>query len=98
MNRFVLTETAESDLNLIWEYVARRGDIDAANRVVHEIHEAIVQLSEMPGMGHKRPDLTERPYRFWTVYSYAVVYEPDSSPLEVIRILSWYRDLPGILE
>ena len=98
MSRFVLTEKADEDLNLIWEYIAGQGDIDAADRVGQEILAAILQLSEMPDMGHRRPDLTQRQYRFWTVHSYAIVYDPESSPLNIVRVLSWYRDLPGILE
>jgi plasmid stabilization system protein ParE len=98
VNRFVLTEKAEEDLNLIWEYIADQSAIEAADKVAQEIFAAITKLTEMPGMGHRRPDLTERPFRFWTVHSYAIVYEPESSPLEIVRILSWYRDLPKILE
>lgn len=33
MSRFVLTEKAEEDLNLIWEYIANQGAIEAQTRL-----------------------------------------------------------------
>jgi plasmid stabilization system protein ParE len=52
----------------------------------------------MPQMGHKREDLTDRPVRFWSVFSYLVVYDPVSSPLAVIAILHGARDVEELLK
>jgi len=49
-------------------------------------------------MGHLREDLTERPLKFWGIYSYLIVYDPASSPLSVIAILREARDVEQILK
>jgi antitoxin ParD1/3/4/toxin ParE1/3/4 len=55
------------------------------------------RLAEMPEMGHLREDLAEEPLRFWPVYSYLIIYRPDRNPLEVVRVLSGYRDIADLL-
>lgn len=55
------------------------------------------RLAEMPEMGHSREDLADEPLRFWPVHSYLIIYRPDRSPLEVVRVLSGYRDIAELL-
>ena len=88
---------ARLDLLEIWEHVAE-DDVDTADRVEQEIQQAILMLSGNPGLGHLRRDLTSKPVRFWAVYSYLVIYDPDSRPLEIVRILSGYRDVAVLLK
>jgi hypothetical protein len=38
-------------------------------------------------------DLTARPVKFWTVYSYLIVYDPTGSPITVIAVLHSARDV-----
>ena len=52
----------------------------------------------MPAMGHTREDLTQQPVKFWSVYSYLVVYDPASSPLTVIAVLHGARDIENLLK
>jgi len=58
---------------------------------------ACASLANTPYLGHKREDLTPRPLRFWPVGSYLIIYKPDTKPLEILRILSGYRDVAGLL-
>jgi plasmid stabilization system protein ParE len=47
-----------------------------------------------------RPDLTPLPVRFWAAlpyHNYFIVYDPETEPLRVIRIIHAARDLPSIL-
>lgn len=49
---------------------------------------------------HVREDLTSLPLRFWTVSryrNYVVVYNPQSCPLKVIRIIQGMRNIRAIL-
>jgi len=87
---------ARRDLLAIWEFIAQ-GDLDAADRVEREIEQAIILLSSHPELGHVRRDLTSKPVRFWPIYSYLIVYDPAPRPLEVVRILSGYRDIASLL-
>lgn len=95
MNRFVLHPEAYSDLNEIWGYIAA-DNLDAADRVMDEIYEAITFLVRFPKTGHTRADLTSRPLRFHIVRDYAIAYAPDEKPLAVIAILHGRRN-PRVL-
>jgi plasmid stabilization system protein ParE len=97
MPEFFYSPAARQDLLEIWEFIAQ-DDLDAADRVEREIERAILRLADNPGLGHVRRDLTSKPVRFWVVYSYLVVYDPATQPLEVVRILSGYRDLASLLK
>lgn len=55
-------------------------------------------LARNPDRGHLRKDLTTKPVRFWSIYSYLIIYDPATRPLEVVRILSGYRDIATILK
>ena len=95
MRDFVLTPRAELDLIEIWEYIAQ-DSIDAADRVLDQLEDTMHKLAKMPGMGHIREDLVDRRHRCWPVYSYLIVYRPDTVPLQIIRVISGYRDIPGL--
>ena len=52
-------------------------------------------------MGTRRRDITRLPVRFWTISkfpNYAIVYRPETAPLQVIAVLQGKRDLREILE
>ena len=95
MTKYVLSPSAERDIEEIWEYIAQ-DSVTAANRVVAKIRDAIRKVAEMPMMGHHRPDLPDPNLRVWTVYSYLIVYKPEAKPLEVVRVVHGMRDIPNV--
>jgi antitoxin ParD1/3/4/toxin ParE1/3/4 len=95
-NRFVLTAAARADLTEISDYT-RQESPAAARRVRDELREAMRRLAQMPGMGHLREDLADEPLRFWPVYSYLIIYRPETDPLEIVRVLHGARDVRAIL-
>jgi plasmid stabilization system protein ParE len=95
MSAYVFHPEAVADLDEIWDFIA--GDnIDAADQVIEDIHEAIQSLVRFPYQGHRRSDLTSHPLRFWSVRSYLIAYAPDESPLLVVAVLHGRRN-PRIL-
>lgn len=96
MTDFRFSPEAFRDIDEIWEYIAE-DNLDAADRVRDEIFTACQRLAEMPGMGHLREDLADEPLRFWPVYSYLIIYRPESKPLEVVRVLHGARDVKRLL-
>jgi len=100
MNLYLLTPQAEDDLFAVWSYIAR-DSVEAADRVEAQIYTTFGFLCSAPQAGHLRPNLTPRPVRFWTVPrfpNYVIVYDPDSQPLRIIRILHAALDIPRQLE
>ena len=62
-----------------------------------EIRSALKLLGSNPGIGHTREDLTDWPVKFWAVYSYLIVYDPETKPIQIIRVLHGMRDFEEIL-
>jgi toxin ParE1/3/4 len=98
VKRFVLAEPAEADLDSIKNYLVERAGTNAARRVVSEIRAQIRVLARNPQAGHIRKDLTSRPLKFWPVYSYLLVYDPEAKPIQVLRILHGRRDVEALLK
>ncbi|MEM7354154.1 MAG: type II toxin-antitoxin system RelE/ParE family toxin [Acidobacteriota bacterium] len=96
MSRFILSPEARDDLFEIADYIARDNP-KAARRVVQEIRRAMERLAQMPMIGHLREDLTGEPLRFWPVFSYLIIYRPESKPLQIARVLHGARDVSSIL-
>jgi len=97
MSRFVLTKAARTDLDEIFDYIARDNP-NAAGRVLEKLREAMRILARNPEIGHYRRDLASEPVRFWSVYSYLVIYRADARPLQIVRVLHASRDVRSILE
>ena len=87
---------ALTDLEEIWLYIANDNPT-AADKMIDELYENIHRLVEMPGLGHLREDLASEPLRFWPVRHYLIIYRPHVKPIEIVRVLSGYRDIQALL-
>ena len=95
--RYVLTPEAQAHISEIGAHVAA-DNVQAALRVYDALEAAFEMLAERPGIGHSRQDLTNRPVKFWSVYSYLIVYDPASRPLSIIAVLHGARDVEHLLK
>ena len=89
---FVLTPQARDDLQEILLVVAAHSP-GVAERLRLEFHRGPQHLGRSPGIGHYREELLDRRYRFWTFYSYVVVYAWKYKPIRVIAVIHSRRDL-----
>lgn len=96
MGSFRISNSAYTDLDEIWSYIAADNPI-AADRVIRNLHETIRWLSRFPAAGHRRSDLGERPLLFWAEGQYEIVYRPFDEFIEVDAVLHGSRDLPSVL-
>jgi len=96
-NEFILSNSARSDILALWEYIAESAGKRTADRFRKKIFKALDFLAEMPHAGHRREDLTLLDVKFWTVGDYAIIYDPLSVPLYVVRVMHWSRDLSYLL-
>lgn len=96
-SRYILSPEAGMDLLEIWRYIRSEASVKMADRVESVILEKIVYLAGNPGGGHSRKDLTDEPVRFFAVYSYLIVYRPETKPLQVVAILHGQRELRQLL-
>ena len=99
MKRYDLTPEADNDVFEIWQFIAA-DSIRAADRVEDAIHSACAFLANSPVKGHRRRDLTHRFLRFWTLPrfpNYTIIYDPETTPLQIIRILHGARNISALL-
>ena len=91
MSGFAFHPEAFTDVDHLWEYIAER-NLDAADRVISDIFDALRTLVASPHIGRRRPDLTSRPLRFKLVRDCLIAYAPDESPLWVVAVLHGRRN------
>jgi len=96
--RYVLAPEAAHDLVQIWRYIKKNASIEMADRVESVNREKIIYLEGRHGGGHWRKDLTDEPVKFLSIYSYLIVYRPETSPLQVVAILHGRRDVEELLK
>ncbi len=96
MSSYIVSPRADEDIFEVWRYLYERAGVEIANRVESELYNAFELLAQNPRIGHQRSDLTSHPVLFLTVYSYMIVYRPNT-PLEIARVLHGKRDLRRIL-
>jgi plasmid stabilization system protein ParE len=85
MKGYELTAEAQSDLDAIGDYL------------VSEIEEELRKLVDMPSMGHFREDLLDKHYKFWSVYSYVIVYRWEARPIQIVAVVHGARHLQAFL-
>lgn len=93
MSGYLLTPAAADDLSDIWDYLAAEGSPETADRVIRHIFHRFETLADFPEMGHSRSDLADESLRVWPTYSYLIVYRPERRPIEILRVVSGFRDL-----
>jgi plasmid stabilization system protein ParE len=79
------------DLDEIWDFIGADNP-EAADRLIAEIVDAIDALVPFPRVGHKRPDLTERPLRFISVREHLIACAPEEKPLWVVAVMHGSRN------
>jgi toxin ParE1/3/4 len=79
-------------------HIKKESNVATADRVESVIREKVVFLAKNSGAGHRRKNLTDEAVKFFPVYSYLIVYRPDTKPLEVVSILHGRRDAEQILK
>ena len=92
MTRFILSPQAERDLDAIKAYLVEQAGAAIARNVLLRIVQAIRFVAAHPQLGHLREDLRDPPTRFWSAYSYVIIYDP-STPIEVLRVILGARDV-----
>ncbi len=96
MSDYVLARAAESDLDSIWEYIAR-DSTDAADRWIARLFDAFETVAANPNIGHTRTDLTTLAVLFWPVGSYLVLYRTSPERIEIVAVTQGNRDIPAFL-
>jgi len=91
-----LSPAAEKDIDEVVTYLAQENPV-AAHTFLDSIMDAMEKLSDHPDIGHLREDLTDKPIKFWTFkWHYLIIYKPNP-PIEIVRVLSGFRDIINLI-
>lgn len=94
---YILTNKAENDLLEIREYIAVDNP-KAALKLLLSFEKAFDNLAVMPNIGHLNKILSDKNVLLWNVKKYIIVYRIKEPDIVILRVLSTYRDIAGILE
>lgn len=95
---YIFSREALSDLKDIYNY-HKQYSIEKAEEVRALIRASLLNLSELPLTGQKRKDLTKYDLRFYFIYKYGyfIIYDHNTKPINIVRIVSSYRDISALL-
>lgn len=92
MTGFTLAREARADIRAIRGFLESESLI-AWPIVIERLHAALRLIGRNPHIGRKRPEVTRRPYRFYLVRPYIVVYDPRTKPITVAAVLHGAQSL-----
>jgi plasmid stabilization system protein ParE len=92
--RVVWTEPAETDLDDLYDYIARNSPI-YAERFVDRILDAVVKLAELPRVGRQVPEANADHIRELIVQSQRVIYavDDDQDTINILALVHVRQDL-----
>jgi antitoxin ParD1/3/4/toxin ParE1/3/4 len=94
---YILAPEAEDDLIEIWRYLLDEAGLEVADRIQDELVEAFELLSDFPGAGHRRTDLTAHDVLFLSIYQYLIVYR-RAGTVEIVAVLHGRRNVKRSLK
>jgi toxin ParE1/3/4 len=93
--RIVRSPAAEDDLIDIWCTIALDNP-RAADRLLDTIADRVMQLTDFPQSGPRRPDIAADA-RALTVGNYLVLYRLTQASVEILRVVHGVRDVTTLL-
>lgn len=91
------TSTASRDIESIIDYVADSRGFDVAERFLNKINQRCRNLANFPNMGRNRDGILPS-LRSFPIDSYLIFYRPIEDGIEVVRVVSGYRDLDTLFD
>jgi plasmid stabilization system protein ParE len=98
LSDYVLSKDAFTDLCEIRGYLRERYGSVFALAAVRELRAAMRRIARDPMAGHLRQDLTESPFRFWTITPYIIIYTGARRPISIVRVLHSSRNIAAIMK
>lgn len=94
MSNYILSPLAIQDLEDIYDYLASK-NLDAAENFVDNVEQKCQTLAQFPNMGKGYENLLPQ-LRGVPLSNYVIFYRQLQNGIEVVRILSGYRDFENI--
>ena len=92
--KMIISDQAIYDLEDIWLYIATDSPA-AADKFIDFLYKKCELLKSAPEMGRNRDELLPG-IRSFVVHNYIIFYRIKEKYIEIVRILSGYRDIDSI--
>jgi toxin ParE1/3/4 len=96
MSNYIISPSASRDLNEIADYFLTR-NLEAGEKLFREFNKKCQNLANFPSMGrsyaHIKPSLRGLP-----LDGYVILYQVLDDGVEILRVVSGYRDLKSLFE
>lgn len=90
-----ITPTASRDIETIMDYLAEWASMKTAERFLEKINQKFKALTQFPNLGRKRDELYPG-LRSVPLEDYLIFYRSIQGEVEVLRVVSGYRDLKAL--
>ena len=95
-SQFRLTEPAVKDIEQIADYIAQQAGLEQAERFLEKLNDKLVKISQFPKLGRQRDEILPS-LRSLSLESYLILYMPIEQNIDILRVVSGYRDYPHCL-
>ena len=93
--QFRLTELAIKDIEQIADYVARESSLAEADRFLNKLDAKFAKIAQFPSIGRQRNEILPR-LRSLQMEQYLILYIPVEQGVDVLRVVSGYRNLSAL--
>lgn len=93
--QFRLTEPAIWDIEQIADYIARESGLAQAERFLTRLDAKFFRIAQFPNLGRQRNEILPR-LRSFPLDQYLILYIPVNQDVDILRVVSGYRDLPAL--
>ncbi len=91
-DRFRLTKPAIKDIEEIADYIAQQSGLEQSERFLSKLESKFSKIVTFPLLGRKRDEIL-LDIRTISLDNYLIIYLPIGDNIEILRIVSGYRDL-----
>lgn len=92
----LISPEASQDLTEIVDYFANN-NVEAGERFVRNFEQKCINLAKFPSMGRSYPNIKSS-LRGIPLDSYIILYRLQNDVIEIVRVVSGYRDLDTLFE
>ncbi|HEY9627387.1 MAG TPA: type II toxin-antitoxin system RelE/ParE family toxin [Coleofasciculaceae cyanobacterium] len=90
--QFRLTQPAVRDIEAIADYIASQSGLEQGDRWLAKLEAKFVKIAQFPKLGRQRDEILPG-LRSLSVESYLVFYTVSQSGVDILRVISGYRNL-----
>jgi toxin ParE1/3/4 len=91
-DQFRLTKPAIQDIEEIADYIAQQSGLEQSERFLSKLESKFSKIVNFPLLGRKRDEILTN-IRTIPLDNYLILYMPIDDDIEILRIVSGYRDL-----